>query len=71
VRVDQSREESGIAQIDDLSAGWAADFRADFGYGIAIDKDFARGSDVPGFDVEQTRGVEDDWAPAGCRAGLR
>jgi hypothetical protein len=41
VRIDKSREKSGVAEIDDFGAGGAGNFRADFGYRVAIDQDFA------------------------------
>jgi len=71
VRVDKAGEKSGIAEINDFGAGGAGDFRADFGYGAAIDQDFAGGGDVSGFDVEQARGVKDDCVRAWRRMGLR
>jgi hypothetical protein len=70
VRVDKAGKKRGIAEVNDLSAGGARNFRADFDYGIARDQDFAGGRDVAGFDVEQARSVEDDCVRAWPRFGL-
>jgi hypothetical protein len=70
VRVDKAGKESGAAQVNDFGAGGAGDFRADFGYGVANDQDFAGSNDAAGLDVEQARGVEDDCVRAWPRLGL-
>jgi hypothetical protein len=69
VRVNQAREESGVAEIYDFCASWPHDFCTDFFYGVALDEDFAGGGDAAGFYVEEAGGVEDDGV-RGCR-GLR
>ena len=70
VRVDKTREKSGVSEVNDFGARGAGDFRADLGYGVARDQDFARGCDVARFDIEQARGVEDDCVRVWCRSGL-
>jgi hypothetical protein len=73
VRVNQAGEQSGVAEIEDFCAGWPADFRADFFYGVGLDEDFARGDEAAGFYVEKARGVEDDGVRGwrGLRLRLR
>jgi len=71
VRVNKAGEKRGVAKVKDFGAGGACDSRADFGYDVAIDQDFARAGDVPGFNVKQARGVEDDGVRAWRRLRLR
>ena len=71
MRIDKAGKKSGVAQVNDFGAGGAGDFRADFGYGVSRDQDFAWGCDVAGFHVEQARCVEDDCVRAWLSMGLR
>ncbi len=59
VRVDQAGEQRGVAEIDDLRAGGMVDGGADGGDAVALDQDLAGRDDCSGFDIEQTRGVQD------------
>jgi hypothetical protein len=69
VRVNQARKEGGVAKVNNFGAGGASDFCADFFYDVALDKDFAGGSNAAGVYVEEAGGVEDDGMR--LRRGLR
>ena len=71
VRVDEAGQQGGVAEVDDFRAGWACDFGADFGDGVALDQDFAGSDHFAGFDVEQARGVKNDGVRGLRRLGLR
>jgi hypothetical protein len=71
VRVDKAGKKCGVTEVNDFGAGRARDFRADFNYGVARDKNFAGGGDMPGFDIEKARGVKDDCVRACGSLGLR
>ncbi len=62
VRVDQAGKQSGITEVDYLSASWAGNFGAGFFDEIAFNENFARGDDLAGVDFEEARGVENDGA---------
>lgn len=62
VRVDQTGHKSPISEIDDLRIGRMFYRGPDFGDAIAFDENLARFDDLPGFDIEHTRGVEHDGA---------
>jgi hypothetical protein len=57
VGVDETREKSGVTEVDDFGVGGARDFGADFFDEIAFDENFAGSGDAAGFDVEEAGGV--------------
>src|SRR5665213_255013 len=59
VGVDETGHEGGVAEVDDLRAGWVRDVRADFADAVAFDEDFSGSNNLAGGDVEGARGVED------------
>ena len=65
VGIDQARQQSGIAEIDDFGAGRMRDRRADGSDALAVDKNFSRGHDAAGIDLEQVRCVQDDGVAGG------
>ena len=71
VRVDKAWEKRGVAEFNDFGAGRARDFRAELGDRVARDQNFAGGGEFARFDVEQSRGVEDDCVRTGSRSGRR
>jgi hypothetical protein len=71
VRVDKAGKKRGVAEFNNFGAGGARDFRADFDYRFARDQNFAGGGDFAGFDVEQSRRVEDDWVCSWSGLGRR
>ena len=60
VGVDEAGEEGGVAEVEDFGVRGPRNFCADFFDEVAVDENFAGGSDAAGFDVEQARGVEDE-----------
>ena len=69
VGVDQAREKSSVAKVDNLRAGGLVDFRADLNDDTVIDPDFAGLDEMARFDVEQPGCVEDDWVRVRCSLG--
>ena len=57
MRVDEAGQQSGVAKIDDLSAGRARNLGPDFFDYITLDENLTRCSDVSRSNVEQTRSV--------------
>ncbi|MFZ0644542.1 MAG: hypothetical protein WAM25_15395, partial [Candidatus Acidiferrales bacterium] len=57
MRINEAGEQSGVAKIDDLSAGRARNLGPDFFDYITLDENLTRCSDVSRSNVEQTRSV--------------
>ena len=67
MRIDQARQQRGVAEIDDLRAGGMCHRGTDGADAVALNQNLAGCGDVAGLDVEQARGVENDGGLAAER----
>ena len=65
VGVDQAGHQRRIAQVDGLRPGGVGDGRAGGNNLLSFDQHFSRRNNTPAFDIEQARGVENDWVRSG------
>ena len=60
MRVDQAGKQSAVAEVDHFGIGRPGNRTANFDDALALNQHFAGCDHMPGFDVEQARGVQDD-----------
>ena len=58
VRVNQSGQQRGVAQVDDLSVRRMRDGRSHRGNAFTLNQNLARGNHAPGIDLKQARRVQ-------------
>jgi hypothetical protein len=66
VRVDEAREERGVAEVDDARVSGVVNGGSDGADFVALDENFAGLEESAGVDLEKARGVEHDGLLSGC-----
>jgi hypothetical protein len=69
VRVDQAGHQGAVPEIDDFRARGMFHTRSHLGDAVALNQDFAWLDDLPGFDIQQPRGMQDHGTRCGLRCG--
>jgi hypothetical protein len=63
VGVDQARHQRGVAKVDGLRSGGVGHGGAGGNNLVPLHQDLSRRNNASGFDIEQARGMENDWVP--------
>ena len=58
--INQSRQQSAIAKVNDLGTERSLDARASFHYAVTTNQNLARGDDSPSLSVKKSRGMQYD-----------
>ena len=69
VRINQSRQQRPVAEVNDLSASWMLHRRTGLDDALTLHQDFAGLENPSALDVEQACGAEHDEVCAGLRLG--